>query len=475
METGGKSLKLLKDIFIFALGSLGSKLISFLLVPLYTNVLTRSEYGVSELALTIAELLIPFVSVVIFESVLRFGLDSKYNKEDVILTAFRVALFGSLATILITPFFNLYSSVSEWKWYICAYVIIYIFYSVEMMYLKVKQKNKLYALLSCVQTLVLAISNIILLLVFKIGIRGYLLSNIISHFVITVSAFILGKIYFDIKCAKFEKKICVQMLAYSFPLIFNNIAWWIIHSSDKIMIEWMLDSSLLGLYTVSIKISAIINLFVSVFSQAWSISAIREYDGETENSFYANVFKYYSFICFLGAMIIISVSAPFMKIYVGKNFLEAAKYVPLLVTGTLFSALTTYFSRLYSVVKKNKNVMFTTVFAAVVNIAANYILIKSIGVLGAVIGTCISYFVMLHLQMINIRKYVKVKINYINYSIACVLVIAEALAVTYNFYSAIASILCITVYLILQRKRFYEIKMLLKNLISQREVPENVK
>ncbi len=65
---------LIKDFFIFGLGSIGSKLILFLLVPLYTNYMTDAEYGISDLVFTTAQLVAPFLSVVIFDAVTRFGL-----------------------------------------------------------------------------------------------------------------------------------------------------------------------------------------------------------------------------------------------------------------------------------------------------------------------------------------------------------------------------------------------------------------
>lgn len=143
-----KFKELVGNTLIFALGSLGSKLIVFLLVPLYTNIMTPSEYGTAELVFTIAQLLFPFVSVVIFESVLRYGLKKEVRKEDVLLCAFIVTAFGSVLTIIFTPVFRFYAAISEWKWYICAYVVAYMVTSVELVYLKVRDKNKLFAFLA---------------------------------------------------------------------------------------------------------------------------------------------------------------------------------------------------------------------------------------------------------------------------------------------------------------------------------------
>ena len=73
MSQSEKYTRLIKDTFVFALGNLGSKLILFFLVPLYTNYLTTEEYGTADLVFTISQFLVPIFSVVIFDAVIRFG------------------------------------------------------------------------------------------------------------------------------------------------------------------------------------------------------------------------------------------------------------------------------------------------------------------------------------------------------------------------------------------------------------------
>ena len=139
-----KFKRLIKDIFIFSLGSLGSKLILFLLVPLYTNYLTKAEYGTAELVFTIAQLLIPIASVTIWNGLIRYGLMNSQQPESVFKNSILIWLFGSILIIALTPLMGIYSPISEWKWYLCAYSIAYIANQVELNYLKVKGKNKLH-------------------------------------------------------------------------------------------------------------------------------------------------------------------------------------------------------------------------------------------------------------------------------------------------------------------------------------------
>ena len=175
-----KGLSLIKDILIFAVGSIGSKLILFLLVPLYTNYMTTDEYGTADLVFTVSQLLVPFVSVVIFDAVVRFGLMKTQKPQNVLLAAFVVITVGALVTVALTPLLRFYSAVSEWKWYFCVYTILNLILPVEMNYLKVKNRNSLYAAGGILQTLLLAVLNIILLTQFNLGVKGYLVSYIVA-------------------------------------------------------------------------------------------------------------------------------------------------------------------------------------------------------------------------------------------------------------------------------------------------------
>ena len=89
-----KNKSLLKNIGLFTLGSFGSKILSFLLVPLYTAVLSTAEYGTVDLITSTASLLTPILLLSIFDATLRFGMDNNYKKEDVLSTSIRIAVIG---------------------------------------------------------------------------------------------------------------------------------------------------------------------------------------------------------------------------------------------------------------------------------------------------------------------------------------------------------------------------------------------
>ena len=95
-----KNKSLIKNIGVFTVGSFGSKILSFLLVPLYTTTLSTEEYGTVDIITSTVALLMPILVLSIFDATLRFGMDSKYQKEDVLSTSVNIGIKGILVLLL---------------------------------------------------------------------------------------------------------------------------------------------------------------------------------------------------------------------------------------------------------------------------------------------------------------------------------------------------------------------------------------
>ena len=430
-----KYTTLVKNSFIFALGNFGSKIIIFFLVPLYTNVLTTEEYGTADLVFTFSQLLMPIISLAIYNSIIRFGLQNKDNPEDTLYCGMVVWFIGCLFSITLIPILNYYEPITQWKGYLILHVNASVVLVIFQNYLKVKDENLKYSIISIIQTLILAVLNIIFLLVLKFGVRGYLLSNVFSCIVAIIISVVLGKIIDDFRKGHLRKILLLEMIKYSLPLILNNIAWWIIQSTDKVMIELYVGISALGLYSVATRIPSFVNVFVSIFQQAWGISSILEMDPSNDNNFYKNVFEIYIVIVFFACILINSFIKPFMHIYVSSEFFIAWTMTPILVvSAAAFSSVAAFYGSIYGALKKSTNNMITTIIGAIVNVLMNYLLINKFGVMGAVVGTMISYFILSIARMIDVNRYVKININYKNYFLNCIIVTASAVFIMKDCY-----------------------------------------
>jgi len=440
---------LAKDTLLFALGSIGSKAILFLLVPLYTNYLTTGEYGNADLVFTYAQLMIPVLTVMIYDAVLRFGSSKDVNLPNVALCGLITCTISGVISFLLLPFLRKSANVGEWAIYLSTHICLACFYQLLINYLKVKNRNDKYAIVSILNTFFLAGSNVLLIAVFRFGIRGYLLSNIIGTFVACGFALVWSGIIPDSRHGKFDFDLWKKMLAYSWPLIFTNIAWWVIHSSDKLMIKGMINESQLGIYTTAAKIPSLINVIIGIFSQAWGLSSIREVEGDNDNSYFSSVLKYYSLFVFGSAILIIMVIRPFMNIYVGPDFKSAWRYTPLLISAAVFYAIATYYASIYSAIKKTKNAMWTTGLCAILNIVINYFGIKAIGAFGAVFGTVVSFAFLAVVRMWDVGRIMQFDMNINRTVINGTIMLALAILITLDYYTLPAVIAAGTLFILI--------------------------
>ena len=433
---GKKSKKLFSNLFIFSLGTFGSKLILFFLIPLYTRTLTTDQYGIADLVITIGQLVTPIISLTIYDALFRFGMMPEEKKEDVLNCFSKVFIIGSTIMVVATPLFLFYKSISDYVWLLCAFVITSFSSQSGLLYLKVKNKNITYSLLCIVQAVILIVCNILFLVVFRNGIAGYLLSTIIAYGVTTVLSCFFGQVFKDLSHSHFSKQLLKRMISFSVPMIFVSVSWWVIHSCDKLMIDFMLDEESLGLYTAATKIPALLNVVITIFSQAWTISSIDEYNNENNKSLYSKTFKSF-FVALAGAMlIIILLLKPFMTIYVGKDFFISWQYVPLLLFSSFFNGISTFMGTFYSVLVKSKNAMITTVISAVINVALNFVFITMYGVWGAIIGTFGAYFIIAIIRMFDIKRLIQFDCSLIRFAInVCILAACVVLvSLKYNIY-----------------------------------------
>ena len=277
-----KSKSLIKNIGLFTIGSFGSKILSFLLVPLYTSVLSPSEYGSVDLITSTASLLMPILLLSIFDATLRFGMDSTYRKEDVISTSINIAVKGSL--ILVIGVLVIYTThiikiSGIYLIFLCFYFILGAISQIFNLYLKAKNQAAVIAVSGIICTFITCLSNILLLLVFKYGIIGYMISNTVGIMIQNLYQLIVGKIYKDIRIINYIN-LSKPMIKYSSPLIANSISWWINNASDRYILTFLRGVAENGIYSVSYKIPTILTMFQNIFYNAWSISAIAEFDEE---------------------------------------------------------------------------------------------------------------------------------------------------------------------------------------------------
>lgn len=458
-----------KNTLLFALSSFSTKILLFLLVPLYTSVLTTAEYGTADLITTTASLLIYVLTLNIADAVTRYTLDIQYQVEDknrrlekkfkqesILSYGNRVILISTLICSLILGIVY-WSNQLSWPVYYYFFIVAYFFatafYQLLSNYLRGIDRVSAVAISGVLSSLIAIICNILFLVVFKLGIVGYLLAMILGPIGASVySICIIGasvKVYLFNTCSKSLQK---EMLQYCIPLIFNNVALWINASLDRYFVTGMCGIRQNGIYSVAMKIPTILAVFYSVFGQAWNLSAIKDFDSEDKDGFFGKTYTIYNATMVVLCSLLVLLNIPLAKFLYSKDFFLAWNYSSILLISTLFNALTMFIGSVFSAVKRTKVIAWTTVISAIINTLLNIVLIPFIGALGAAISTVVSYAVMWGIRLVYSRKYITFKVNLFRDIIAYFLLCLQVVFEHTENHLYLGQILCILLIILIYRK-----------------------
>ena len=402
---------LIKNTIIFTMGNLGSKLISFFLVPLYTYALTATEYGVVDLIVTVGTVAVPVLTLNISEAVMRFALDKDADKKKITQIGTGILIIGMLLGLLIFPICHSFNKISQYSEFVYFYVVALSMSQLYLCDLRGKELLVYYSIGNVLNTFFIAALNILFLVVLKEGIEGYLKAYIIANTLTAIYAIVVGKGYKSFNFSEIDKGLLARMAKYSIVLIPNSFMWWIMNSSDRIMVSSMISVAANGIYAVSYKLPTLVSTLTTIFNQAWSYSAIRE-EGTADESEYNNkIFKVLIGIVMLTGIGILTFAKPFLSVYVSKEYYIAWKYMPFLTVGCVYLTMASFMATSYTVHKDSFGYLFSGMFGAIFNIVMNFMLIPLIGVYGAAIATCISYILVFVFRLFHTRKYIKYNIK----------------------------------------------------------------
>lgn len=396
--------KLLKNTIIFSVGSSGSKLLNFLIVPLYTFYLSTAEYGRIDLFTTTLSLMLPFTTLLIQESLIRFMFSKEIVAVKAVSNAFVVFIIGSIFTVACYPLYIFVFNFSDYVWLYILVLIISSYNAIYGQFLRANNQAIAFSISGIITTLVLVCGNLFFLIYVKSGMDGYIYSILISQ---TITAFyitFIGRIFKNICFREIDKSTIKLMLLYSIPLIPNNLMWWIMNAGDKYIINFYLGDGANGIYSLAMKLPTILNIAFTIFMQAWQLSAIEEMDSYDKSEFYDKVFNMITGLLMIGTTFIVMSSKWIFSTIVGTEYLITWKYVPFLCIANLIYCMSTFAGMVYVINKKSIAAFYTTFIGAIANICFNFILIQRLGLFGVAIGTIIGYIFVFAIRYRDAKK-----------------------------------------------------------------------
>lgn len=259
-----------------------------------------------------------------------------------------------------------------------------------------------------------------------------------------------------------DKETQNEMIKYGIPLIFNGVAWWINTSLDRYFISAFLGNGQNGVYAVAMKVPTILSTCLTIFMQAWVLSAIREYDEEDTDGFFGITYSTLNALLVFISSGLILINVPLSKVLFAKDFFEAWKCTSVLLVSGIFSGMSSFVGSVFSAVKDNRIYAISTVVAAVINTILNVIMIPVWGIQGAAVATAVSFFVIFLIRMYCVKKYIKWKLNTWNDILAYIILIIQVIFEHIKGHGYIAQVVVFISLLLIYRVQLLRILRMLK-------------
>lgn len=439
---------LFKNIGILTVSNFSSKILVFLLVPLYTSVLTIEEYGIYDIVISTVQIVFPILTLNIVDATMRFLLDRGYSKKEIISISYVYILrsFFLVGFILIlNSQIKFIPIIENINLLVFLYYVTFVLNQYFIQICKGLEKFWDLGIASLLSTIVMLIANIVFLIVFKWTLFGFFLATILSQCV--ASIYYIFRLRYNKYLIKVNnQELKEEMIRYSVPLIFTIIGWWINATSSRYIVTYICGIGANGILSIAYKIPSIINVCQNIFLQAWQVSAIKNYEKNSQ-CFYDNVFIYYNFTMCIVCSILIILSKILATILYAKDFYIAWQYVPFLLISIVINSMAGFIGSILAAIKNTNIMAKSAIYGAISNIIFSIIFIYFWGIQGATIATCMSSYIIYLIRTKCIKDYINDK-SFHRIYLTWSLLILQAIIEIYSSYWFIELIIMMSIILL---------------------------
>ena len=406
-------ISLIKKLGLIGITNLLIGLGSIILLPILTKNFTIQEYGIWVQVIAIIGLIPYIASLGLSDSMIRF-LASVKNKNYIKEEFYSIFLVATISTFFISILLLIFSNIIskelfDGNIYVAMILPLIVFsasiYFLLINYFRTFQMMKIYSLFLLLQSFIL-ITLAAYFAVSNYSIFYAIIGILISYVIVSLLMFFL--IFSDIgfKIPNFQNQ---EYLSFSLPNIPSNLSYWIVESSDRILIGIILGTAYVGYYAPSYAIGTVISIFSSPL-YVLLFPVLSNYYDKNEINTIKTVLKYtlkYFLALALPSVFILSIlSKQILSILTTPEIaLNGYLIIPFVALSTLLAGLCMIICQVIILKKKTKIIGSIWIFASILNFTINLMIIPLFGILGAAIATLISYTTAFVLFLIYSRKY----------------------------------------------------------------------
>ncbi|MFW6310851.1 MAG: oligosaccharide flippase family protein [Nanoarchaeota archaeon] len=401
----------LKHGFNYLGGDFFDRGLSFLAIPIFTRLLTKEEYGLVAIFLTINQIFSNILGLGIRGAVTRYYYEYKGDFYQFLSSNVLFIIFFNCVTLIVIYFTSSslagFFNVSERILFIGVISAFFqVIFFIYRDYLVADKQSLKYAFVNVLKTLVILALGIVW--VYQLNEDRHL-GRISAQMLVLVIVGVYSLLVISKKSKLYLHKHHIKYaISFGLPILLHLMAGFILNRFDQIIINQLKGAEETGLYSFAYNIGTIMQIIVIGLQKSFRPQFFENRVKNNYNVIQNITGKFTKFIL-TSAILLIVFSKEITKIIGDKSFWEAYNIIPLIILGYIFF----YFYTIYSIYsqyhKKTMSLAIYTIIAGVINIGLNYLIIPQYGNLGAAITTLISFLILFLLHFFHVKYVLKEK------------------------------------------------------------------
>lgn len=398
MEFAGKLGQLVRSAGVYTVGLVASRVVSVLLLPVYTRYISPADNAVIEMIDTTLSLF-SIIAGARFASAISYFYSHAAGpaaKREVVSTMMiggaLIGAAGAVAGMLGAPW------VSQWVLgsdvYAPAFRITFgtfaalIVLEVCWGWLRAEDRPAVYVTATLLHLLVGVGINVVLLVVYRASFYAVLWSGLISALTIGIPVAVYGV---ATSPSKFSRKLFGEICRYAAPVGISGLAAYVFHFGERFFLRGRVDQSELGLYLFGYKLGMMVSFLQTGFSLYWNSQVFNQVRGEEGKAFLVRVFTYFTAVMTYACFGLSVGAESVVRILADSSYWGAIGYVPWIVAAYWMRAAADFFRSIFFLCKQTRVDAVVNVVAAAVCMAAYIGLIPPYGIRGAIAATLIGF------------------------------------------------------------------------------------
>jgi O-antigen/teichoic acid export membrane protein len=407
---------------VYLVGQVLSKVVGFVMIPVYTHYISPTNYGAMEMIEILASCLAVIVAINFGESMARFYYAQKDQNERnmVVSTAYiGMAVLGIpivLISLLFTPILGNIISDDPIYHYILKIAFISIWFAVicdiGFSYLRMIYKAKLFVTVVLSQLFIALFLNIYLVVFLKMDILGIFYSTLISQ---GLAGTVLAVGILRNTRLNFSIKYFLEFIKYGLPIVPSRIAMMLGFVSNRFFLRWANAAdptyalAQVGLYSLGNKFGVVVNRFVTApFNSYWNprrMEMILSEEPEARRTV-ARVCTYATLGTVYAALFISAGIESVIEIVADPSYHDAYLVVPFVTLAYIALSLETHFVTGIHYSKQTKWLTYIGILGLGIVLLWNYIFVPRFGLIGAATSNLAGFVVrLLFIYRVSQRLY----------------------------------------------------------------------